>query len=98
MSDIASSQKLRLGSPSPDKGDPGIDELCAAAGERARSLGHRLGDWEDRTNELAIARRAWCSVCGSVAYVRIEPNLYGGAGAALTERCSKAQPAATPAR
>jgi hypothetical protein len=71
----------------------GIEDLCAAAEDRARDLGHRLGAWEDRSDELAIARRASCSVCGNVAYVRIEPNLLGGAGAALTERCSKAEPA-----
>jgi hypothetical protein len=91
--DIASSQRLRVVSSSPGKDDLGIDELCAAAEERARSLGHHLGSWEDRSDELATARRAACSICGSVAYIRIEPNLFGGSGAALTDRCSKVEPA-----
>jgi hypothetical protein len=96
VSDI-SWQKLRVVTSSPRNDDLGIDELCAAAEDRARGLGHRLGSWEDRSDELATARRATCSICGSVAYVRIEPNLFGGAGAALTERCPKARPAPTEA-
>jgi hypothetical protein len=91
VSDIAWSQELRVVSSSLEKDDLGIDELCAAAEDRARSFGHRLGRWEDRSDELAIARCATCEVCGGVAYVRVEPNLSGGAGAALTERCSSAR-------
>lgn len=97
MSDIPSSSNLRTVSWSQGEHGLGIDDLCGAAEERARNLGHRLGGWEDRSDELAAERRASCSICGKVAYVRIEPGLVGASGTALTEPCARADPAPSAA-
>jgi hypothetical protein len=66
-----------------------IDDLCAAAEERARGLGHRLGAWEDRSEGSVTAWRATCSTCAAVAYVRIAGGLLGAAGEACTEPCAR---------
>jgi hypothetical protein len=64
-----------------------VDELCSAARSRAHALGHRLGAWEDATEDEAVARRSRCRHCGSVAYVRLEDSLLGMAGDAVAQSC-----------
>ena len=73
--------------------DPGkqslmtLYDLSTATVERAKNLGHRLGAWEELSEEGATARRTVCEACGRVAYVRIEGGLFGAAGGACTDRC-----------
>jgi hypothetical protein len=67
-----------------------VDELCALVEERARLLGHRLEEWQIADDGGAIARRARCSICGQVAYVRTERGLLGTAGPAFVEPCAGA--------
>lgn len=64
-----------------------IIDLQLNADRRARTRGHRLGPWEDRNDDSALAARAVCKTCGRVAYIRFEAGLSGAAGAALTEGC-----------
>lgn len=71
-----------------DQAQVTVDALCAAAEKRAQQFGHRLGDWEDVGEEGYVARRAACSVCGALAYVRIEDGLYGVAGEAISQQCA----------
>ena len=68
-------------------GSVGIEAACAAAEERARRLGHALGPWSDESDESAVARRATCTICGAVVYVRVEDGLAGAAGKACSEPC-----------
>ena len=67
-----------------------VDELCALVEERTRLLGHRLEEWQIVDDGGAIARRARCSICGRVAYVRSERGLLGAAGPAYAEPCAAA--------
>ena len=64
-----------------------IDDLCAAAETRARSLGHALDAWEDVGGEQYLARATTCSACGEAAYVRIEEGMHGIAGGACSQPC-----------
>jgi hypothetical protein len=79
---------LRAFSPSNDDRASQIDELCALVEDRARSLGHRLDQWQDAGEGMTTSRRTMCTVCGRVAYVRIEGGLLGAAGPACSEDCS----------
>jgi hypothetical protein len=65
-----------------------IDDLCALVEARARSLGHRLEPWQDPDEGATAARLTRCTICGRVAYVRIERGMLGAAGAAYVEACS----------
>jgi len=65
-----------------------LQGMSEIAEEKARAQGHELGPWEAPAGEEEIARRAVCSRCGRVAYVRFETGMAGSAGDALTESCS----------
>lgn len=69
-----------------------IEGACAVAEERARGLGHPLGPWCDESDGSAVARRAACTICGAVVYVRVEDGLAGAAGGACSEPCPGSSP------
>jgi hypothetical protein len=72
----------------PEQGPVTVETLCAAAEVRAQELGHRLGTWEDVSEAGHVARLAACAVCGEIAYARVEGDLHGVAGGAISKRCS----------
>jgi hypothetical protein len=61
-----------------------LAQLCRAAEDRARALGHVLGAW---AAEGEVARLAACTKCGRAVYVRAEGKLGGMAGRACGEPC-----------
>jgi hypothetical protein len=63
--------------------DAALKTLCDVAAAAARQRGHQLGDWESD----GLGRRAVCTRCHSVAYVRSQDGLLGMIGRALTEFC-----------
>jgi hypothetical protein len=71
----------------PEQGPVTVETLCAAAEVRAQGLGHRLGAWEDVSEAGHVARLAACAVCGETAYARVEGDLHGVAGGAISNRC-----------
>jgi hypothetical protein len=79
---------LRAFSVNNDDRATSVDELCTLVEKRARSLGHRLGPWQERVDKVTASRHATCTICGRVVYVRIEGGLLGAAGAAAVEECS----------